>query len=116
MHEPCDKPASALHRIHRRINPAGHREVIDGGDPGCLEVVTLGDGRLRRELLESVLADRDRLPGQFHADPRTIGVDLEQADAVLRRAGARRRRSSRRCWCWTSARAWPGPGAATGPR
>jgi hypothetical protein len=50
-------------------------------------VATLGEGRLRRELLESVLADRDRLPGQFHADPRTIGVGLFQVDAVLRRAG-----------------------------
>ena len=52
----------------------------------CLEVATLGEGRLRRELLESVLADRDRLTAQFHADQRTIGVGLFQADAVLRRA------------------------------
>ena len=52
----------------------------------CLEVATLGEGRLRRELLESVLADRDRLASQFHTDPRTIGVGLFQVDAVLRRA------------------------------
>jgi hypothetical protein len=53
----------------------------------CLEVATLGEGRLRRELLESVLDDRDRLAEQFHADPRTIGVGLFQADLLLRRAG-----------------------------
>ena len=53
----------------------------------CLEVATLGEGRLRRELLESVLADRDRLAERFHADPRTIGVGLFQVDLVLRRAG-----------------------------
>ena len=53
----------------------------------CMEVATLGEGRLRRELLESVLADRDRLAERFHTDPRTIGVGLFQADLVLRRAG-----------------------------
>ena len=53
----------------------------------CLEAATLAEGRLRRELLESVLADRDRLAEQFHADRRTIGVGLFQVDAVLRRAG-----------------------------
>ena len=53
----------------------------------CLEVATMAEGRLRRELLESVLADRDRLAEQFHADSRSIGVGLFQVDAVLRRAG-----------------------------
>jgi hypothetical protein len=53
----------------------------------CMEVAILGEGRLRRELLASVLAERDRLAEQFHADPRTIGVGLFQADLVLRRAG-----------------------------
>jgi len=53
----------------------------------CLEAATMAEGRLRRELLESVLADRDRLAEQFHADRRTIGVGLFQVDAVLRRAG-----------------------------
>ena len=47
----------------------------------CLEVATLGEGQLRRELLESVLADRDRLADQFRAEPRLIGVGLFQADA-----------------------------------
>ena len=53
----------------------------------CLEAATMAEGRLRRELLESVLADRDRLAEQFHADSRSIGVGLFQVDAVLRRAG-----------------------------
>jgi hypothetical protein len=53
----------------------------------CMEVATLGEGRLRRELLESVLDDRDRLAERFHADPRTIGVGLFQVDLALRRAG-----------------------------
>jgi hypothetical protein len=52
----------------------------------CLEVATMAEGRLRRELLESVLADRDRLAEQFNADSRSIGVGLFQVDAVLRRA------------------------------
>ena len=43
----------------------------------CMEVATLGEGRLRRELRAE----------QFDADPRTIGVGLFQADMVLRRAG-----------------------------
>jgi hypothetical protein len=53
----------------------------------CLEVATMTEGRLRRELLESVLADRDRLAEQFRSEPRSIGVGLFQVDAVLRRAG-----------------------------
>jgi hypothetical protein len=53
----------------------------------CMEVAILGEGRLRRELLESVLADRDRLAERLHADKRTIGVGLFQVDDVLRRAG-----------------------------
>jgi hypothetical protein len=52
----------------------------------CMEVAAVGGGRLRRELLGSVLADLARLAEQFHADPRTIGVGLFQVDLLLRRA------------------------------
>jgi hypothetical protein len=52
----------------------------------CLEAATLGEGRLRRELLASVLADRDRLAEQFRAESRSIGVGLFQVDLVLSRA------------------------------
>jgi hypothetical protein len=54
----------------------------------CMEVAALAEGRLRRELLASVVADRDRLAEQFRAEPRTIGVGLFQVDAVLAKAGA----------------------------
>jgi hypothetical protein len=53
----------------------------------CMEAATLAGGRLRSELLASVVADRDRLAEQFRADRRSIGVGLFQVDAVLARAG-----------------------------
>jgi hypothetical protein len=52
----------------------------------CLEAATLAEGRLQRELLESVVADRDRLAEQFRAEPRSIGVGLFQVDLVLAKA------------------------------
>jgi hypothetical protein len=54
----------------------------------CMEAAALAEGRLRRELLASVVADHDRLAEQFRAEPRTIGVGLVQVDAVLAKAGA----------------------------
>jgi hypothetical protein len=53
----------------------------------CMEAAALAGGRLRRELLASVVADHDRLAERFGADPRSIGVGLFQVDAVLARAG-----------------------------
>jgi hypothetical protein len=53
----------------------------------CMEAASLAGDGLRRELLASVVADPDRLAGQFRADPRTIGVGLFQVDAVLAKAG-----------------------------
>jgi hypothetical protein len=53
----------------------------------CLEAATLADGPLRRELLASVIADRERLAEQFRTEPRSIGVGLFQVDAVLAKAG-----------------------------
>jgi hypothetical protein len=53
----------------------------------CLEAATLAEGRLRRELLASVVADRDRLAEQFRTEPRSIGVGLFQVDTLLARAG-----------------------------
>jgi hypothetical protein len=72
---------SAVVGTYNRFHP---RDVQVFGR--CLEVATMAEGRLRRELLESVLADRDRLAEQFNADSRSIGVGLFQVDAVLRRA------------------------------
>ena len=53
----------------------------------CLEAAALAGSRFRRELLASVVADRDRLAEQFRAEPRSIGVGLFQVDAVLAKAG-----------------------------
>jgi hypothetical protein len=53
----------------------------------CLEAATLVEGRLRREVLESVVADRHRLAEQFASEQRSIGVGLFQVDAVLGKAG-----------------------------
>lgn len=54
----------------------------------CLEAAALAEDRLQRELLESVVADRDRLAEQFRTEPRSIGVGLFQVDLLLARAGA----------------------------
>jgi hypothetical protein len=53
----------------------------------CLETAALADGPLRRELLASVIADRERLAQQFRTEPRSIGVGLFQVDTVLAKAG-----------------------------
>jgi len=53
----------------------------------CLEAAALAGGELGRELVTSVLADRDRLAAQFREDRRTIGTGLFQVDAVLGKAG-----------------------------
>ena len=53
----------------------------------CLEAASLGEGRLQRELLASVVADRDRLAEQFRTEPRSIGVGLFQVDLLLATAG-----------------------------
>jgi hypothetical protein len=53
----------------------------------CLEAAALADGPLRREVLASVLADRERLAERFRGDPRSIGVGLFQVDTVLAKAG-----------------------------
>jgi hypothetical protein len=54
----------------------------------CLETAALAEDRLQRELLESVVADRDRLAEQFRTEPRSIGVGLFQVDLLLAKAGA----------------------------
>ena len=54
----------------------------------CIEAASLGEGRLQRELLASVVAERDRLAEQFRTEPRSIGVGLFQVDLLLAKAGA----------------------------
>ncbi|HEV3465274.1 MAG TPA: hypothetical protein VG846_14990 [Actinomycetota bacterium] len=53
----------------------------------CLEAAALGASRLQRELLASVVADRDRLAEQFRTEPRSIGVGLFHVDLLLAKAG-----------------------------
>jgi hypothetical protein len=53
----------------------------------CLEAAALTGGRLRREVLASVVADRVRVAEQFRRDPRTIGAGLFQVDVLLAKAG-----------------------------
>ena len=53
----------------------------------CMEAAAVADGRLRREVLASVLADRERLAERFRTEQRSIGVGLFQVDAVLAKAG-----------------------------
>ena len=53
----------------------------------CLGAASLSEGRLQRELLASVVADRDRLAEQFRTEPRSIGVGLFQVDLLLAKAG-----------------------------
>jgi hypothetical protein len=73
---------SAVIGAYGRFDPRDHQAFLH-----CLEAAALADGRLRREVLASVLADRERLAEQFRGEPRSIGVGLFQVDAVLAKAG-----------------------------
>jgi hypothetical protein len=73
---------SAVVGAYSRFDPRDFQVFVR-----CMEAASLADGRLRRELLASVVADRDRLAEQFRADRRSIGVGLFQVDAVLAKAG-----------------------------
>ena len=73
---------SAVVGAYSRFDPRDFQVFVR-----CMEAATLTGGRLRSELLASVVADRDRLAEQFRADRRSIGVGLFQVDAVLAKAG-----------------------------
>jgi hypothetical protein len=72
---------SAVIGAYNRFDPRDYQAFVR-----CLEVATLAEGRLGRAVLESVMADRDRLAEQFRREPRSIGVGLFQVDAVLGKA------------------------------
>jgi hypothetical protein len=74
---------SAVIGAYDRYDPRDYQAFV-----GCLEAATAAEGRLGREVLASVVADRDRLTRQFRGERRSIGVGLYQVDAVLRKAGA----------------------------
>jgi hypothetical protein len=73
---------SAVVGAYNRFDPRDFQVFVR-----CLEAATLAEGALQRELLESVLADRDRLAEQFRTEPRSIGVGLFQVDLLLAKAG-----------------------------
>jgi hypothetical protein len=72
---------SAVVGAYDRFDPRDYQAFVR-----CLEATALAGGRLGREVLQSVVADRDRLARQFHGERRSIGVGLFQADLVLRKA------------------------------
>ena len=74
---------SAVTGAYARYDPRDFQAFVR-----CLEAAALAEGRLGREVLASVVADRDRLAQQFRSERRSIGVGLFQVDAVLRKAGA----------------------------
>ena len=74
---------SAVVGAYDRFDPRDYQAFVR-----CLEAAALAEGRLGREVLASVVADRDRLAQQFRGERRSIGVGLFQVDAVLRKAGA----------------------------
>jgi hypothetical protein len=73
---------SAVVGAYDRYDPRDYRAFVR-----CLEAAVLAEGRLGREVLASVVADRDRLTQQFRGERRSIGVGLFQVDALLRKAG-----------------------------
>jgi hypothetical protein len=73
---------SAVVGAYDRIDPRDFRAFVR-----CLEGAAAAAGRLRREVLASVVADPDRLAEAFRAEPRSIGVGLFHVDALLARAG-----------------------------
>ena len=72
---------SAVIGAYNRFDPRDYRVFVR-----CLEAAALAEGRLGREVLESVVADPDRLAEQFRGERRSIGVGLFQVDAVLSKA------------------------------
>jgi hypothetical protein len=73
---------SAVIGAYDRFDPRDERAFVR-----CLEAAALAEGRLGREVLASVVADRERLARQFRGERRSIGVGLFHVDTVLRRAG-----------------------------
>jgi hypothetical protein len=73
---------SAVIGAYNRFDPRDYQVFVR-----CLETATMAAGRLRREVLASVMADHDRLAEQFRGEPRSIGVGLFQVDLVLGKAG-----------------------------
>jgi hypothetical protein len=74
---------SAVVGAYDRYDPRDYQAFVR-----CLEAAGAAGGGLWREVLASVVADRERLTRQFRGERRSIGVGLYQVDACLRKAGA----------------------------
>jgi hypothetical protein len=72
---------SAVVGAYSRFDPMEYQAFVR-----CLEAAAATQGQLIRELLASVLADRERLTEAYRADRRTIAVGLFEVSAVLDRA------------------------------
>ena len=72
---------SAVVGAYGRFDPRDYRAFVR-----CLEATALVGGRLGREVLQSVVADREQLAREFQGERRSIGVGLFHADLVLRKA------------------------------
>ena len=74
---------SAVVGAYDRYDPRDYQAFVR-----CLEAAATGEDPLGREVLQSVVADRDGLTREFRGERRSIGVGLFQVDACLRKAGA----------------------------
>jgi hypothetical protein len=72
---------SAVIGAYRRFD---HRDY--GAFLRCVDAAATGAGRLGREVLASVVADRELLADAYAADGRSIGVGLGHVAAVLDKA------------------------------
>ena len=72
---------SAVIGAYRRFDPREYQAFV-----GCVQAAAIAQEGLCRAVLDSVLADRDRLAETYGTDARTIGVGLGQVSAVLGKA------------------------------
>jgi hypothetical protein len=72
---------SAVIGAYRRFD---HRDY--GAFARCVDAATTTEGRLGREVLATLVADRDRLADAYGTDGRSIGVGLGHVAAVLGKA------------------------------
>jgi len=72
---------SAIIGAYRRFDPREYQAFV-----GCIQSAAIAQEGLCHAVLDSVLADRDRLTEAYGADARTIGVGLAEVSAVLGKA------------------------------
>jgi hypothetical protein len=73
---------SAVVGAYNRFDQRDYRAFVR-----CLEAAAAAPGRVSRQVLASVVAQRDALTREYGRDQRTIGVGLGQVAALLEAAG-----------------------------